>query len=48
MDNIPKHLTNFGHETGKLRKEIISNISELLDVILEQSYPPDVTYNSTL
>ena len=46
--NISEHLTNFGHKTGNLHEELISNISELLDVILKQSYPPDVTNNSEL
>ena len=48
MYDISEHLTNFGHETGNLHEEIISNISEPLDVILEQGYPPDVTNNSEL
>ena len=41
-------MTNFGHETGNLIKKMIKNISEALNIVLEQSYLPDVTNNSEL
>ena len=41
-------MTNFGHETGNLIEKMIKNISEALNIVLEQSYLPDVTNNSEL
>ena len=41
-------MTNFGHEIGNLIKKMIKNISEALNIVLEQSYLPDVTNNSEL
>ena len=41
-------MTNFGHEIGNLIEKMIKNISEALNIVLEQSYLPDVTNNSEL
>ena len=41
-------MTNFGHETENLIQEIIKNISEALNIALEQNYLLDVTNNSEL
>ena len=41
-------MTNFGHEIGNLFEKMIKNISEALNIVLEQSYLPDVTNNSEL
>ena len=41
-------MTNFGHETGNLIEKMIKNISEALNIVLEQNYLPDVTSNSEL
>ena len=48
LDNISENLTKFGYETENLQEKIINNISDPLDIILEQNYPPDVTSNSEL
>ena len=39
-------MTNFGHETGNLIEKMIKNISEALNIVLEQNYLPDLTNNS--
>ena len=41
-------MTNFGHEIVNLIEKMIKNNSEALDIVLEQSYLPDVTNNSEL
>lgn len=47
MDNISKNL-NIEHEKGHLHEKMINNISEPLDIILEQNYAADATNNSEL
>ena len=41
-------MRNFGHETGNLIEKMIKNISEALNIVLEQNYLPDLTNNSEL
>lgn len=48
LGNILEGLANFGHKTGNLHEKMIKNISELLDIILDQNYSSDVTNNSEL
>ena len=48
LENISENLANFGHKTGNLHEKMMKNISEPLDIILDQKHYSDVTNNSEL
>ena len=40
------NISETGHETRNLIEKMIKNISEALNIVLEQNYLPDLTNNS--